>query len=522
MSNRSKYISERVKKMLLNKSILFNLLANYGTTISGSLLSLLFTPLYIYYLNIESYGVIGFVASLMVFLNFLDLGMGQTVNREMAKFHKDTEKAEYINNLVFSLQAIYIGIGLLCTLVIVLTAPILATKWFNAEHISTNIITYAFVILGITIGCRWPYAFFSSALRGMQLQVLLNANEIFWNVVKTIGSFIVLKYFSGTLITFLWYQCVVILLQTLSSFFLCWRFIEKPFAKRRFDSSILKSLSGYIASMGLASIFVALIFQLDKIILSATLKGEDYGYYVLSNNLATTLFIISTPVAIALFPHFTSFLHKKELEQLQVEFHKYTRILSVTLLPVFLMMCFFAPELIWIWTKNQELVNRTVPLMRIILIGTALDAYMVVPNTLLLAANKTKFILLSHTVALMIMIPAVFFLSTHYGAIGGAISVAIIFGGYFVFEAPFVFKYCLPGHYIKWIWGDIFKIALPLIIIISTVRFALPAQYIENRFLSFGILAINGLLLVLVAIKISGLSVFDKFLFWKKEIAIVK
>jgi O-antigen/teichoic acid export membrane protein len=68
-----------VKKILLNKSVVSNLIANYGTTISGSMLSLLFTPIYIYYLSIEAYGIIGFIASLMVFLNFLDLGMGQTV-----------------------------------------------------------------------------------------------------------------------------------------------------------------------------------------------------------------------------------------------------------------------------------------------------------------------------------------------------------------------------------------------------------------------------------------------------------
>ena len=99
-----------VKKILLNKSVVSNLIANYGTTISGSMLSLLFTPIYIYYLSIEAYGIIGFIASLMVFLNFLDLGMGQTVNREMAKFHKDPVHVNYLHNLV-----LYSHRDLLCT-----------------------------------------------------------------------------------------------------------------------------------------------------------------------------------------------------------------------------------------------------------------------------------------------------------------------------------------------------------------------------------------------------------------------
>ena len=507
-----------LKKLLLNKSAVSNLIANYGTTLSGSLLSLLFTPLYIYYLSIEAYGIIGFFASLMVFLNFLDLGMGQTVNREMAKFHKDSSQVNYVNELVFSLQAIYIAIGVLCACLIVLIAPILATRWFNAEHISAHTLTYAFVILGITIACRWPYSFFSAALRGMHLQVLLNSNEIFWNILKSVGSLVVLKYFSGTLISFLWYQCAVVLLQTLSTIFLCWRFIEKPERRPHFNSSILRSLRGYIASMGIASILVALIFQLDKIILSKTLQGVDYGYYVLSNNLALTLFIVSTPVAITLFPHFTRFLHNNKINELGKEFHKYTRILSVTLLPVFIMLCFFTPELLWIWTKNQAIIDHTTLLVRIMLIGAVLDAYMVVPNTLLLAASKTRFILIVHAIALCIMVPATYLLSIHFGAIGGAVSVAFILGGYFIFSAPFVFKYCLPGHFIQWIWNDIVKIAMPLLAVAATVRWFLPQQYIQNGLWSFLLLTAIGLTLVLIAIKISGLTFFDKFLFWQKNI----
>ena len=506
-----------IKKILLNKSIVSNLIANYGTTISGSVLSLLFTPIYISYLSIEAYGIIGFISSLMIFINILDLGMGQTVNREMAKFHKDPSQNNYLNNLVFSLQTIYITIGVLCSLLIVFAAPTLATKWFNAEQLSPQLITNAFTILGITIACRWPYSFFASALRGMQFQVLLNSNEIFWNLIKSIGSLVVLKYFNGTLITFLLYQCGVVLTQTLISAFLCWRFIDKPSIKRHFDFKILKALAGYIASMGVASIFAALITQLDKIILSKTLKGIDYGYYILSNNLSITLFVVTTPIAIALFPHFTSFLHNKQQQQLEDEFHKYTKILSVTLFPIFLMICFFTPELLWIWTKNQEIINHTTLLVRIMLVGTVMDAYMYIPNTLLLAANKTRYILLTHTIAIFIMVPLTYLLSTRYGAIGGAISVSFVFGGYFLFEAPFVFKYCLPGHYLKWLWNDILVIILPIIAIITAIRLILPHQYIENRFYSLSMLMVVGLFLVILAIKISGLTLFDKFLFWKKS-----
>ena len=149
-------------------------------------------------------------------------------------------------------------------------------------------------------------------------------------------------------------------------------------------------------------------------------------------------------------------------------------------------------------------------------VGVLLDAYMVVPNTLLLAYSKTKFILLSHIVALLAMVPITYFLSIYYGAIGGAVSVAFILGGYFIFLAPFIFKYCLKGHYFKWLWHDILKVGLPLVAGLSLIRFTIPGQLLQNRLLGLMVLGIIGILLMLVSIKISGLTFFDKYLFWKK------
>ena len=146
-----------VKKILLSKSVARNILANYSTSVSAILLSILFTPLYIRFLGIEAFGIIAFINSLLIFISFLDMGIGSSINREMAKHFKDKTQAEYIFKLTYSLQLIYISIGILAALFFIGLSPLLATSWFNAKNTDIATVKYAFVILSITIACRWPY-----------------------------------------------------------------------------------------------------------------------------------------------------------------------------------------------------------------------------------------------------------------------------------------------------------------------------------------------------------------------------
>ncbi|MEI9956274.1 MAG: hypothetical protein WDM90_08220, partial [Ferruginibacter sp.] len=174
----------KIKNAILGKSVAKNILANYSTSVSAILLSLLFTPVYIHYLGIEAFGIIGFINSLLVFINFLDLGIGSSINREMAKHYNDENQAVYVYQLTYSLQIVYLLVGAFIGLLLISLSPFLATSWFNAKNTDIGTVKYAFIILSITIACRWPYSFFSSSLRGMQLQVLLNVHEIFWNMMR--------------------------------------------------------------------------------------------------------------------------------------------------------------------------------------------------------------------------------------------------------------------------------------------------------------------------------------------------
>ena len=63
-----------------------NLIANFLGQGWTALMGLAFIPVYIKYLGIEAYGLIGIFAVLHAWLTLLDVGMTPTLGREMARF----------------------------------------------------------------------------------------------------------------------------------------------------------------------------------------------------------------------------------------------------------------------------------------------------------------------------------------------------------------------------------------------------------------------------------------------------
>ena len=90
-----------------------NVLANYLGQGWRVLMSLAFVPLYIKYLGIEAYGLIGIFGMLQAWLGLLDMGMKPALGREMARFTGGAHDAQSIWDLLRSIEIISIAIAVL-------------------------------------------------------------------------------------------------------------------------------------------------------------------------------------------------------------------------------------------------------------------------------------------------------------------------------------------------------------------------------------------------------------------------
>ncbi len=447
--------------------VLLNTVANYAGNILTALISFIFIPVYIFYLGIGSYGIIGFFASFQIFLSFLDLGIAIALNRELSRYYHDQARISYLRNLAHSLQIVYWSIGLAIGLILLGCSSFLSANWFQGSDIPRSTVYHAFLILSVTLAVRWPYSLYSSGIRGMQHQVVLNVNDLFWGLVKSVGSWVVLKYYSPTLEAFLWYQCLVTFLQTISTSLILWYWMPASDGTAlKFDREALKSIGRYAAGMGAGALLGGIVQQLDKLLISRMVTATEFGYYILASNVATLVYNASLPMYMSLFPHFSKLVHTGKFEEVKRDFHFYSSMLGVILLPFSGIIFFAAEQVLWLWTKDRALAHQVAPLLRILIVGTTLNALIMPVHLLLLAHNKVRFMFYFHLSTLIVMVPLTILLVKYYGVFGGAIAISFLYLANIFFQALLIFrKIRMRELGLRWYTRDILQTLIPVAII---------------------------------------------------------
>ena len=113
-----------------------NMTANFIGNIWMVIMNIAFIPLYIHLLGIEAFGLIGFYVSLQTIFSVFDIGLGTTLNREIARLIVLPDSTEEIRNSVRTLEILYWILGLFIGLGIYLLAPLIATYWFHSQQLS--------------------------------------------------------------------------------------------------------------------------------------------------------------------------------------------------------------------------------------------------------------------------------------------------------------------------------------------------------------------------------------------------
>ena len=122
-----------------NKSSLkSNVIANFSGQIWITVIGILVVPIYLRYLGVELYGVIGVFWTLQNLLTFLDIGLAQTLNREIAHLSALPEKSQEMRDLTRTLELPHWLLSILLGLLTFLLSPVVAEYWVNAILISRN------------------------------------------------------------------------------------------------------------------------------------------------------------------------------------------------------------------------------------------------------------------------------------------------------------------------------------------------------------------------------------------------
>jgi O-antigen/teichoic acid export membrane protein len=447
-----------------------NVIANYAGKAWSGLMALAFIPLYIGFMGIEAYGLVGFYITLQAVLALLDLGLSTTLNRELASRPAGHAGAG-TRDLVRTLEAAYWLIGAVIGLALALLAPLIAERWLNGGGLPAPSIADAVMLMGLAFALQWPYALYSGGLMGLQRQVLLNGVTVATATLRWGGAALVLWLYSPTIQAFFAWQVLAAAAQTAAVGAALWKSLPAAERPARFDSRTLSGIWRFAAGMTGVSALGVLLTQLDKIILSKLLPLEVYGYYTLAAVVASGLYLLVTPIYTAAFPAFSALVASGETGELKSRYHRVCRLVSAAVLPVAVVIVFFAEEILLAWTRDPATTANAHLLVSVLTAGTALHCLLMLPYALQLAHGRTRFAFWANAVAAAVLAPAIVWATLNHGALGAAVAWLALNCGYVAVGMPLMHRWLMPGELKGWYLRDV---GVPLA---ACLAVAVPARW---------------------------------------------
>jgi O-antigen/teichoic acid export membrane protein len=476
---------------------------NFFANLAGSgwtaLVGLACTPLYIRFMGMEAYGLIGFYFMLQGVIQILDLGLSPTMNREMARYSVLPGKTGEARDFVRTLEIGYWAIGILIGCAVWYSAPYIASHWIKTGNISPSEVRRAVTIMGALTALQWPLSFYQGGLLGLQRQVLHNGITIATSTLSGGGALLILWLVSPTVSAFFTWQIAVSLLQAGVTTIALWGCLPRSDHAARFDPGITRNIWGFAAGMSGITITALVLTQLDKVILSKMLTLKTFGYYILAGMVGNGLSgLLIAPMFNTIFPRFSALVAARDEKSLLEMYHGSTQVMAVMILPAAAVIAIFSPEIMLLWTGSPEIADNTAPIVSLLVAGTALNGLMNLPYALQLSHGWTRIGIAINTFFILTLVPAIVLMTMHYGAPGAASAWLALNGIYMIIGVPLTHRRLLKGEAFRWFTKDVGIPMAGSLIIAGIARLLFPGFESPSRFLS------GSLLLLVFALTVAG------------------
>jgi O-antigen/teichoic acid export membrane protein len=432
-----------------------NVAAGLGSSVFVGVVGLAVVPFYLKYLGVEAYGLIGFFATTQALFQLLDMGLAQTVNREISRYSVEANFRQAAN-LLHTLAMIYWCVAICIAAIVVLFAPLIAGYWIKPERMSVQTVQHAIQVMGIVIACRWPVGLYQGALNGLQLNTVTSAVAVVMTTLGSGGAVLLLAYAVSTVEAFFIWQACVGLLYAVTLRRLAWRAIQSEDSPR-FDTGELRRIWKFATSVALISLLGIFFTQVDKVILSKIISLGDFGCYMLATVIAGGLYLLVVPLFNALYPRFSFLVASGNEAELRRLYRVGTRLLATLLFPVAFMISAFARDLVFVWTGDELLAGSVAPLLSLLSLGSALHCVMYFPYALQLAYGVPRLTLQINLLLLSVLVPVTVILASRYGAIGGAAAWLILHVANILLGTWLTHRRLLTDIGVQWLIHDVFR-----------------------------------------------------------------
>ena len=443
-----------------------NIFANFAGQASTVLIQLAMIPVYIHWLGIEAYALIGFQITLQALMQALDFGLSPTVNRELARYSAFPDKSDKARDFIRTLEVGYWSLGVLIGLAIYAAAPFLSVHWLQQSAMPAPVIRRAIEIIAVLIAVQWPLTFYYGGLTGLERHSTLNAVKVSMAVLAAAGGYVVVTRISSTILALLWWQCAVGLIHVGLATTALWQFLPRSSGPPRVRRAAVRNIGGFAGGMTMITVTTLVLTQLDRIVLSRMLSLEQFGYYVLGGTVSNGLSFLVLPLFTSIFPRFSALVAAGDRATLELLYRRAWGLAMALIVPCSLVFALFPREILLLWTRDSMVAQSAGPLAALLTVGSALNGLMAVPYAVQVAAGWTSLSVKVNLILTVVAVPAIILAARQYGPIGAAAVWPLLMASYVAIALPMIHRRLLPDFGTRWFLG---QIVLPVGLTISAM-----------------------------------------------------
>jgi O-antigen/teichoic acid export membrane protein len=367
------------------KNIFWNFIGNLFSII----INIGLVPLYIRYLGVEEYAIVSILGILNSIFVILDLGLGISINREIARMSAINDSVTNFSNTVKTLQTINLSTGLIIFLITYILSDIIGSHWFISKNLSHELIIHSIKLIGLILLFRWPISFYSNILIGFQKIPLLNYIKIIFFIIQGLFTIILLVNFKIQLINFLIFLVVFYFIYFLTIAFFVWKIKLLNFFEGRFKKEILINLKKFMLGVSIISLLGVFFPIIDKFFVSKIFSLETYGYYVILNSIGFGVTQLVYPITSALFPNFTKLYFQKKNNASFFEFRFSFQLVGSLVISFLSIFYLYSQEILFVWTHNNTVYEAIKINILPFLIGLYFYTFQIIPSLCVTATGMT-------------------------------------------------------------------------------------------------------------------------------------
>ncbi|MDQ3280430.1 MAG: oligosaccharide flippase family protein [Acidobacteriota bacterium] len=461
----------------------WNAVANLAGTAWASLLAIALVPVYLRYLGIESYALVGIFTVIQTTMMIFDLGLGMTVTRSMARLAVQPDSRTAQRNLVRTVEVVYWVIAGILGAAMFLSAGVIARLWIHPASVPVETVVRAVRLMAVANVFAFPAAMYRAVLLGLDRQVLMNAVTAGFGTIRGFGAVGVLMFIAPNITIFLAWQAIAAASLTAVLAVYAWRAVRGD-RTPRFDVAVLRAEWRYAAGVSSSLVLHALISHVDKIVLSGILPLAAFGYYTLGATLASAPGLVTVPINTALFPRLIQLIETRNDEELSALYHAAAQAMIVLVGPGAALLACFAPQILQLWTRNASVAANASMTASLLVCGTTLISLASIAGYAAAAAGKPQVMTKTNAVAAVALVPALILVAPRYGATGAAavwaaVSLFHVFGA-----VPLAHREMLRGEASRWYLADMLAPMLAIAAVAIPARWLVPYAPTAPRMLT--------------------------------------